>query len=590
MSATNALLYLHFTTLRNALVQRVVRLRQPKYLLGALAGLAYFWFFVFRNAFQAPHGVPVGSSAGVGPAELGPLLPQLASVVLFIIVVLNWLLPSRRAALTFTEAQVAFLFPAPVSRRTLIQAQLLRSQFSILISAFFLTLFLGRGRGIGGNVWTHAIGWWLILSTLNLHFLGASFVRERLLGFGIGQWRRRLLVLAALAVLVCASWYGLRKTVILPTDADLNGLASVSAYAERTLGSAPLRWILAPFALVVRPYLSVDGPAFLAALGPSVLLLLAHYYWVIRSDVAFEEASLEASAKLATRVAALREGRWRSRQLPTKPRSEPFRLAPTGWTPTAYLWKSLIALGPFYRLRTWLIACLLAGAGLSWLGSAPDLQPLKKALGVAFLALGGMGMLYGPLILRGRAGQILQQLDVTKSYPLAGWTVVLGELLTPMVLMTFIEWFLLFVTVLAFDSSRNNLVLTAALSTGGALGIALLIPPLCGLLSCVAYAGVLFFPAWATSAGAHGGGVEVVGQRLIFTAGYLVVLMVALLPATLAGAVVYIITNWLAGQVVAVILTALIAAVVLGGELAATIWWLGEKVDRFDISTELPRG
>ena len=589
MSATNALLYLHFTTLRNALVQRVVRLRQPKYLLGALAGLAYFWFFVFRNLVQPRHGLPADSPAGAVPAELGPLLPQLASVVLLIIVALNWLLPSRRAALAFTEAQVAFLFPAPVTRRTLIEAQLLRSQFSILISAFFLTLFLGRGRGFGGNVWTHAIGWWLILSTLNLHFLGASFFRERLLGFGIGHLRRRLLVLAALGLLGAVSWFGLRHTVILPTEADLNGLASISAYAERTLGSAPLRWILAPFALVVRPYLSVDGPAFLAALGPAVLLLLAHYYWVIRSDVAFEEASLEASAKLATRVAALREGRWRSRQLPTKPRPEPFRLAPTGWTPTAYLWKSLIALGPFYRLRTWLIACAVAVAGLTWLGSASDLLPFKKVFGVSSIAIGGMGLLYGPLILRGRAGQILQQLDVTKSYPLAGWTVVLGELLTPMVLMTFIEWFLLFVAVLAFDTSRNNLVLTAALSTGGALGVALLIPPLCGLLSCVAYAGVLFFPAWATTAGSQGGGVEVVGQRLIYTAGYLVVLVVALLPAAIVGAVVFIITNWLAGQVVAVILTALIASVVIGGELAATIWWLGEKVDRFDLSTELPR-
>ena len=573
MSATNALLYLHFTTLRNALVQRVVRLRQPKYLLGALAGLAYFWFFVFRNAFQAPHGVPVGSSAGVGPAELGPLLPQLASVVLFIIVVLNWLLPSRRAALTFTEAQVAFLFPAPVSRRTLIQAQLLRSQFSILISAFFLTLFLGRGRGIGGNVWTHAIGWWLILSTLNLHFLGASFVRERLLGFGIGQWRRRLLVLAALAVLVCASWYGLRNTVILPTDADLNGLASVSAYAERTLGSAPLRWILAPFALVVRPYLSVDGPAFLAALGPSVLLLLAHYYWVILGQAGHpgrRPAGRSLAQPAAAHEAAFRafppcSDRLDSDSLPLE---EPDRA-----------WSVL----PVANLAD----CLPAGGGrIELVGLRSGSSTLKKSP--------------RRRIPRSRGhGHALRSLDPARSRranPAATgchqilWTVVLGELLTPMVLMTFIEWFLLFVTVLAFDSSRNNLVLTAALSTGGALGIALLIPPLCGLLSCVAYAGVLFFPAWATSAGAHGGGVEVVGQRLIFTAGYLVVLMVALLPATLAGAVVYIITNWLAGQVVAVILTALIAAVVLGGELAATIWWLGEKVDRFDISTELPRG
>jgi hypothetical protein len=33
-------------------------------------------------------------------------------------VLLAWMIPHERAALTFTEAEVAFLFPAPVTRRT----------------------------------------------------------------------------------------------------------------------------------------------------------------------------------------------------------------------------------------------------------------------------------------------------------------------------------------------------------------------------------------------------------------------------------------------------------------------------------------
>ncbi len=589
MSATDALLYLHFTTLRNALGQRVRRLRQPKYLFGALAGLGYFWLFVFRHLFRAQAGRPAELAAVDAAGHLSPLLAQLAGLALFVIVALAWLIPSRRAALSFSEAQVAFLFPAPVTRRTLIQAQLLRSQFSILLSVLFMTLLFGRGRGLGGNAWTHACGWWLLFSTLNLHFLGASFAREQMLGRGINPWRRRLLVLGILLGLAAAAWYGLRRTVILPTEADLAGLPALRAYAERTLGSAPLRWILVPFALVARPYFSPDGASFLAALGPAVLLLLAHYAWVVRADVAFEEASLEASARLAARLAARREGRWRSRQRPTKPRAEPFRLAPSGWAPTAYLWKSLIDLGPLYRWRTWVMACALTVAGLTWLGSDPELRPLRTAIGAGALTLGGMGLIYGPLLLRGRAGQILQQLDVTKSYPLRGWTVVLGELLTPMVLMTFIEWFFLLAASLSLRTREGSLALSATQSVAGAIGVALLVPPLCGLLFCVAYAGILFFPAWATTAGGPGGGVEVVGQRLIYTAGYLVVLIVAMLPAAAAAVITYLLANWLLGQTAALILTALAASAVLGGELAATLWWLGDKVDRFDLSSELPR-
>ena len=586
MNALTALFYLHGVSLRNALVQRVRRLRQPKYLLGALAGAAYFWFFVFHRVFSGP-----GAAAAMPalPGEWTPLLVQLASALLFTVVALGWLWPNSRAALQFTEAQVAFLFPAPVSRRALIQAQLLRAQLGILVSAFFLTLFFGRGRGLGGNALTHAAGWWLVLSTLNLHFLGASFARERLLARGVTPLRRRLLVGAVLLAVGAVCAYGLRQTVVLPTEADLTGLPAVRAYAGRTLGSTPLSWVLAPFAVVVRPYLAPTTWDFFRALGPGLLLLAAHYFWVVRSEVAFEEASLALSAKRAARVAALREGRWRSRQLPTKPRAEPFRLAATGWVPLAYLWKSLIALGSFFRFRTWLIASVVAVAGMWWLGADPGRAPLQKVFGGMALGLGAWLFLFGQLFMRRTLGQTLLSLDLTKAYPLAGWQIVLGELLTPMVLLTFVEWFLLLVAVLGLGSSRQDLLLTALLGAAGAIGVALLTPPLCGLMMCIPYAGMLFFPAWAQAANSAGGGVEVLGQRLIFMAGYLLVLVTALLPAAAAGAVVFIIANWLLGQTVALLLTALVAALVLGGELAAAVWWLGEKLERFDLSTELPR-
>ena len=64
----------------------------------------------------------------------------------------------------------------------------------IFFSALLLTLF---SRRFGGNLLIHALGWWLILSTLNLHFLGASFARTLLLDRGISNWLRRLLVLGA---------------------------------------------------------------------------------------------------------------------------------------------------------------------------------------------------------------------------------------------------------------------------------------------------------------------------------------------------------------------------------------------------------
>src|SRR5665213_2891521 len=101
-------------------------------------------------------------------------------------------MPHERAALTCTDAEVAFLFPARVTLATLIHVELLRSQLRIVFSTLLLTLV---SRRFGGNVWIHALGWWLVLSTLNLHFLGSSFARTLLLDHGVSNRVRRLLVI-----------------------------------------------------------------------------------------------------------------------------------------------------------------------------------------------------------------------------------------------------------------------------------------------------------------------------------------------------------------------------------------------------------
>jgi uncharacterized membrane protein len=80
------------------------------------------------------------------------------------------------------------------------------------------------------------------------------------------------------------------------------------------------------------------------------------------------------------------------------------------------------------------------------------------------------------------------------------------------------------------------------------------------------------------------------GQRLIFFAGYVVVLIVALLPAAMVGAVPFIVLQLLTNNLpVAVLATGVTASAVLVGEFALVIWWLGHRYEKFDLSVELPR-
>ena len=104
----------------------------------------------------------------------------------------------------------------------------------------------------------------------------------------------------------------------------------------------------------MRPFLAPDAVAFLVALPPVLLIFLLHYLWVIYSDVAFEEASVEASQKLATRIAAVRAGNWQGAKKNQKAKRPWFNLAASGPSATALLWKNLIGVGQVFSPRLWI--------------------------------------------------------------------------------------------------------------------------------------------------------------------------------------------------------------------------------------------
>src|SRR5262245_25932374 len=111
----SALFYLQFHSVKNRLVQRFKRLKQPKYLFGAIVGALYFYWYFFRVLF-GPRGSwqPPGGTV-VPSLPTDPLLYEsIGALIFFVVVLLAWVFPGQRAALVFTEPEVAFLFPAPV--------------------------------------------------------------------------------------------------------------------------------------------------------------------------------------------------------------------------------------------------------------------------------------------------------------------------------------------------------------------------------------------------------------------------------------------------------------------------------------------
>ncbi|HXR05370.1 MAG TPA: putative ABC exporter domain-containing protein, partial [Verrucomicrobiae bacterium] len=512
-----ALLYLQYHTVRNRLVSRFKRLKQPKYLVGAIVGGLYFYFYFFRYLFRGFGGRP-GVNLTVSPEHL-QLFESVGALALFVIVLLAWIIPHERAALTFTEAEVAFLFPAPVSRRTLIHFKLLRSQLAIFFTILLFTLF---SRRFGGNAWIHAFGWWLIFSMLNLHFLGSSFARTLLLDRGISNRLRRLLVLGLAAAMAGAVWIWAKRTLPALSSADTANLNAILDYAQRVLTAGPALYLLYPFRLVVRPFLAQDATAFFVALIPVLLLLALHYLWVIYSDVAFEEASVEASQKLATRMAAVRAGNWQGVKKNRKARRPWFKLTATGPSATALFWKNLIGAGQVVSIRLWIsIAIVVVVFVAVFAGNAPGHGFSMVAEFIIAIGL-GYSLLLGPQLLRLDFRNDLPLADILKTFPLRGWQIALGEILAPVVVLAALQWLLLLVGAgfLFYLPVKQEALFLAI-----ALGAAVLLPVLDMLLLLIPNAAVLLFPSWIQTGKDSPRGIEATGQRLIFALGQMLTLL-----------------------------------------------------------------
>ncbi len=576
----SALLYLQYHSILNRTARRIKRLKQPKYLVGGIVGGLYFYWYFVRTFFGTPtRGQAVTLLAS--PQNLA-LFESIGALFLLVVLLMAWVIPHDRAALTFTEAEVAFLFPAPISRRGLIHFKLLRSQTAILFTTLLLMLVTNR---FGGKAWVHAAGWWLGLSILNLHFLGSSFARTMLLDRGITNWQRRLSILAVVLLVAGVVFVWVRRTMPAFDPARFQDPDAIKEYAAQVLTAGPLPYLLYPLRLVVRPYLALNALAFLSALGPALLVLLLHYWWVVRSNVAFEEASVEASRKLAETVAAVRAGNWQGTQKPPRRKRPPFRLRPVGPPAVALLWKNLISAGQAFSLRIWLSLSVFAVCASVGIGQVSGRSGLRPALGVVAAMLMAWSLLLGTQLLRQDFRQDLPQADILKTYPLQSWQLALGELLAPATALTCIQWFLLILVVgLFWQPATGRLGWPSWVGLG--FGAALIIPMVDMITLQIPNAAALLFPAWFQTAKGGGAGIEVTGQRLIFLLGQMLVFVVALIPAAALFTGVFFLVKMLVGIAIAIPLASVAAAIVLAVEAAFGVVLLGKLFERLDVSAE----
>ena len=563
---------LTFWQFKNRVRVRLARLKQPRYLLGSIAGFAYIGYFVVLRSgpMRARGGAGAMFARFAGPMELA------AALLLLLPAALVWVLPAT-SPVRFSPSEVQFLFPAPITRRQLLQYRLLRVQLGLLFGSAMATVFM-RPTSFG-NSWKFLTGLWVILMTCRIYFTGVSLYRDGLRQRGIaGIWRWAPVAIAcgALAT-VTAAIYGNWTWLSTAGEPQLFFEA-----LDRVLSTGAVAWILSPLRALTRLPLAVTTTAYLAALPGALIVLIINYVWVLRADTAFEESAALIAEKGLSEHPARAQPRVRGTA------ATPFSLAPTGRLETAIVWKNLIMVGRYASLRTLLrLAPVVVALGvmISFAGSRNELAGFAAMICLVMVA---NTVIAGPMVARNDLRRDLGNLAMLKAWPMSGATLLRGEILAPAALLTSVAWlFILGAGSLAGNLSVGFLqpLVRDRLSY---LVAAMLLAPGLILVELTLLNGLaVLFPAWISTGASRSRGVDAVGQRLFTTAGVILTLVIALLPGALIAAIVGGAIYYATGMLVVVLPSAIIASVLIV-ECLVAVEMLGRVLDRTDVSDVSP--
>jgi hypothetical protein len=483
-----------------------------------------------------------------------------------------WVFSGERTALAFSPAEVQFLLPAPVSRRGLIGYKLFRAQIIIVINALIWVVLLRRGGSVLPAP-LRLVGAWALFSNLSLHRLGAALVRTSVMEHGRSGARRNLPALIVGTAAAAALMLVLADAV--PALRAAEGATDFGERLQRVTSTRAAVALLFVPRLIVSPTFAQSAREWLTAIGPAILLLLVQGWWVIRSDVAFEEAAVLASAERARRIEAVRSRR--RPLLRTGPVKRTLPLSPIGNPAGAIVWKNTLLL-----MRTRRTGALIGLALMAMVFSIPALEAGgmdARFVATVALTLAGLLLLLGSRVLHNDMRQDTDYLAALKALPLSGASLVGAEVLSSALPIMILQLVLVGVAYVALLGDETMEMSIWTLTTAFALAPAVLFA-LATTTVTIQNGAALLFPGWVRVGGQVTGGVEAMGQGILATALLLITFIIALLPASLGFAGTY----WalIDSDEFAWVPATVIATAILLGEA----WWTIKRLGRAFEKTE----
>ena len=536
------LLRLQALTLRGRIVRSLRLMRQPKYLIGTIAGVLWMLTWVGRPLLRT--GTEFRTvGLDLVPDEMRPAVHLAVALVVSFALVLPWLWPFSRPGMRFRESELTFLLQAPLTRRQVIGYGILKSALGTLFSALLLAFLLGgdspgRLRLLVGML-PLFVFWALHSKWRAMVWLGE---RER----PSAAWKRGLLLALGAAFLLALAIPVLRIVPQLVTVGE-RSLQFQGDPAQAV--PASLRALLLPARLLTAPLFAEGlGTALVLAL-PVLLLAVVQLELVLRNRAPFEESALEWAKASDARQAAGRKGVRRRGSLTR--RWQTFPLASHGRPEVAVLWKNLMRVSRLPLTR----GVGAASALLVLLGLVAASLPLHPAIHVTVVVWGLVtacaAPLFGGVSFSNDLRTELLHLELVRTWPVAPARFVLAQVASPALLGTLVAFAGLALALVGYlgivvAASRGASIDASVVPNEGTLGasrlgfVLLALAGAAPLLAAAAFAAsamqnvaTLFIPAWMIKTPDSSRGIAAIGRNMIVGAAMFLGYFLAFLPSAL---------------------------------------------------------
>jgi hypothetical protein len=561
-----AFAYLISRSTRNRFIAQAKRVKKPRYALALIFGLLYLAAFIGSQIFAG------SQTSGARTSLIGGNVAAIAPLGIAIILGSVWIFGSDMAALAFTQAEVAMLFTAPVTRRALIAYKLVRMQLGVLFSAAIWVLILGRG-GNGIPRVAMLVACYSLFATLGLHRLGAALVlakREARAKEGGGRNWFVLVMTLVLTFVVMSQ--------VIPSSAQPHGVnpfAFVDSIAA-ALSTPTARALLYPFRLMMAPMLAVTMSGWLRALGPALAVLALHVWWVMRTDTAFEEAAALASERRAKLIENLRARKGGMALPKAEDAGRTIKLASSGRPAAAIVWKNMLALKRQWTMST-LARPVIIALFLSFTVFRTMHDPAQIiAVVAAYLAF--MLTLVGGQSLRNDLRSDMLHLPFLKAIPLSGADIVLAEVASSTLPLAAIQLVLVAIADVALGFSTGPVIIPTAIRVGMLIAAPFVLVTVNGAMLGISNGMAVLFPGWMRLGPTGAGGFEVIGQAMLSMFAMFLGFVLLLAIPTAGGGAVYWALHGSPG--LATVAAGFAGSVLLAAEVYAMILGLGRAFEK----------